>query len=427
VPITAISSRLRRGTRAEAQGLRFFGQSQTVIRSRPLAVAGSMLARLGLIDAVAAWPDACNPTVALNLRDTSSQAWMAPLIPTRARALRLEPRAWQAVRARALVIPHGQSLLVPAAERGLGRALHTPHVSLYSPGGSVSKLTCFISESEAETPAAVVKAMARRSDAWWLRSEVDKLSRLRARLSGETLRALLQPPLLAEEMDEEYLVVEAYARLQEEGDRSPRMSARAHAWLRDFQGSTTRARDRWQEQDTSAVLGAVAIAWSLLRPDTAGPLLEWDEQTLGSLRGAPLPRCATHGDFAPGNLAESGGQLKVLDWEWSTLDGAPYFDLWSYQLAELHRRLCDTGEEGFDEHMEQALAFVEGELAGAEVDPAFALATLPVVLSELVVRVRRTLGRAGIWERCSEQLMAAVERLIARRARPLARRLAIDA
>jgi hypothetical protein len=136
---------------------------------------------------------------------------------------------------------------------------------------------------------------------------------------------------------------------------------------------------------------------------------------------SPLPRCATHGDFAPVNLAEQGHRLKVLDWEWSGLEGGPWFDLWTYQLAELHANLSGgNAQRVMDQQMDLALRFVEAKLESANVDPRIALATLPVVLSELVSRFRRVLGQGGLWERSSGDLMAVVERLLGRhdRARP---------
>jgi hypothetical protein len=380
-----------------------------------MAVAGSALARLGLIDAVATWPSASHPTVAINLRDSSSGAWMQPLLPARAKTLRLDPRTWQAARARALVVPHGRSIPVVAAENALGRPLLEPHMSLYSSSGCAAKLTCFISEAHRHTPTVVVKAMGRQSDGWWLRGEVDNLRTVRSRLSGETAHALLDPPLFAGELDHEYLVVETYEAFEGWCDRSPRASARAHDWLRDFQSSTTSSREPWLESDTVSAVSAVLGAWQLLRPDSAGCVARSTRKTLGSLDDSALPRCATHGDFAPANLAERSHRLKVLDWEWSGLHGGPWFDLWTYQLAELHTCLAGgCGANPMDEEMDCALRFVESELESADVDPRVALATLPAVLSELVSRFRRVLGRGGPWELSSGDLMAVVERLLGR-------------
>jgi len=399
---------------APAQGLRFLGRSQRVIRSRPLAVAGSALARLGLIDAIATWPDASHPTVAISLRDTTSKTWMQPLLPSRARAMRLDPRTWQTARARALVVPHGRSIPVAAAEHALGRALVDPHVSLYSSSGCVTKLTCFIGEASRAAPTVVVKAMGRRSDGWWLRGEVDNLRAVRSRLSGGTRDALLQPPLFAGELDSEYLVVEAYGGFDGWCDRSPRASARAHAWLRDFRRSTTDGQVAWENTDTDGAVATVLSAWSLLRPGTTAALAASTTRALNELCGVPLSRCAIHGDFSPANLAVAEGRLKVLDWEWSGLDGSPCFDLWTYQLAELHSSMADGRAHDVDRQIDEALRFVEGELEISGVDPRFALATLPATLSELVFRFRRTLGRVGLWELTSGDLMAGVERLMDR-------------
>jgi hypothetical protein len=408
-----------------AQGLRFLGRSQRVIRSRPLAVAGSALARLGLIDAIATWPSASHPTVAISLRDRTSKAWMRPLLPSRARAMRLDPRTWQTARARALVLPRGESIPVAAAEHALGRTLVDPHVSLYSSSGCVAKLTCFIGEASHAAPTVVVKAMGKRSDGWWLRGEVDNLRAVRSRLSGKTRDALLQPPLFAGELDHEYLVVEAYGGFDRWCDRSPRASAVAHRWLRDFQDSTIQEHAAWEATDTDGVVATVLSAWSLLRPGTAAALAGSTTRALHHLHGVPLVRCATHGDFSPANLAMADGRLKVLDWEWSGMSGSPCFDLWTYQLAELHSLMAAGRMHDFDRQMDDALCFVESELEIAGVDRRFALALLPATLSELVFRFRRTLGRVGLWELVSGDLMASVERLMGRHGYALSSECAI--
>jgi hypothetical protein len=339
---------------------------------------------------------------------------MQPLLPSRARALRLDPRTWQTARARALVVARGESIPVAAAERALGRRLVDPHVSLYSSSGCVAKLTCFVGEASRAAPTVVVKAMGRRTDGWWLRGEVDNLRAVRSRLSGATRDALLEPPLFAGELDHEYLVVEAYGGFDGWCERSSRASARAHGWLRDFHDSTIQERTAWDTADTDGVVATVLSAWSLLRPGTAAALGGATARALHDLHGVPLARCATHGDFSPANLALADGRLKVLDWEWSGLNGSPCFDLWTYQLAELHSSMIGGAVHDIDRQMDDALCFVEGELDIAGVDRRFALALLPATLSELVFRSRRTLGSAGVWELVSGDLMASVERLMGR-------------
>src|SRR2546421_9880179 len=95
-------------------GLRFFGRSRIVTGARPLAVAGSLLARAGVLQAVAVWPSRRAPNVALDLRDETSEAWIGPLLPAHGRTAGLDPRTRQAVRARPPVIPPGRSPLIPA-------------------------------------------------------------------------------------------------------------------------------------------------------------------------------------------------------------------------------------------------------------------------------------------------------------------------
>jgi hypothetical protein len=367
-----------------------------------------------VINAVATWPSARHPTVALDMRDATAGAWIPPLLPLRARALGLHPRAWQSARARALVVSHGQPALVSAAEAVIGRKLAGPRVSLYSSSACAGKVTCFISESGKATPTVVVKAMADPRDAWWLREEVRKLGAVRARLSSELKDALLPEPLFAGELNDEYVVVEAFCSLENWGDRSVAARARAHAWLRDFHRCTNRGVALWHRSDTIAAMASVGAAWSLVRPRVAQTIMGACESRLSQLEGCQLPRCAVHGDFSAGNLAFAHGRLKVLDWEWADLDGTPHFDLWCYELAELHRRMGKLGPREAEGLLRDSLDLVEAQLASAGVEPDFALATLPVVLSELVVRVRRTLGTAGLWELRGGDLMAAVERLVIR-------------
>ena len=414
-PATQRRSARSRGDRGAAPGLRFLGEPRALVRSRPLVIAGSLLARLGAIDAVATWPDPAAPTVALDLRDATSDGWMGPMLPRRAHALRLNSRAWQIARARGLVIPRGRSVLLAAAERALGRAVNQPALSLYSPSACTGKLTCFVSEAGRPAPSAVLKVMAERRHGWWLQREVGLVGAVAEQLGPGARAALLEVPLVAEEIDGDYVVVEDYCELERWCEQSPAACARAHAWLRELHESTTRSRAAWSQVDTAAGVNAVLEAWRLVRPRAATRVARLTERRLQRLYRAPLARCATHGDFSPCNLAEHNGQLKVLDWEWSRLDSSPCFDLWSYQLAELHWQHLATSEQ-LAVRLDAALAFVEQELASVGEDPSFALALLPVVLAEHVTRVRRTFGHAGLWEASGDPQMEAVERLLERRA-----------
>jgi len=396
-----------------SSGLRFLGRSRTMIRSRPAVLALSTLARLALIDGVAVWPDDSQPIMALDLRDSTSGAWAQSLLPARARVTRRNVRLWQTLRARAFLVSRGQSSLIAAAERVLGRSLAEPRISLYSPGGCVGKVTCFIGERDRDTPTVVVKAMGRAKDGWWLKAEVDNLQLVRPLLSSETRESLLDPPLFAGMSDDEYLVVEAYEPLGEcLSVRSPTIRLRAFRWLREFQSSTTHDRTPWLESDTDRAIATVLDAWSLLSPSTAAAMTQATREAFGGLHGTPIPRCAAHGDFWSGNVGEARGRFKVFDWEWLTLNETPCFDLWSYQLCELQSQVRAGQLHGLNRRLNDALAVVEEELQGSDTDPGFALATLPAVLSELIIRVRRTLGRAGTWEQSCEHLMATVEGIV---------------
>src|SRR2546423_904916 len=308
-----------RGARGAAPGLRFLGEPRALVRSRPLVIAGSLLARLGAIDAIATWPEPAAPTVALDLRDATSDRWMGPMLPRRAHALRLNSRAWQIARARGLVIPRGRSVLHAAAERALGRALNRPALSLYSPSGCSGKLTCFVSEPGRSAPSAVLKVMAERRHGWWLQREVGAVGAVAELLGPRARAALLEVPLLTEQIDGDYVVVERYCELERCGERSSAACAHAHAWLRELHESTTRSRAAWSQADTAAGVDAVLDAWRLVRPHTATRVARLTERRLRRLYRAPLARCATHGDFSPCNLAAHDGQLEVLDSESSRL------------------------------------------------------------------------------------------------------------
>jgi len=49
------------------------------------------------------------------------------------------------------------------------------------------------------------------------------------------------------------------------------------------------------------------------------------------LLGASVPQVVEHGDFWAGNIAATSDQMRVYDWEWTVLDGRPFFDLWTYR------------------------------------------------------------------------------------------------
>jgi hypothetical protein len=309
-------------------------------------------------------------------------------------------------------MPRGKPSPVVAAERALDRPLIEPRVSLYSSSKYVGKVTCFVGEAHASSPTVVVTAMARRDDGWWLRREVANVNALRDRLSDELAAALLPPPLLSAEVEGEYLVVEPYSPLEGWQDRSEAFRVRAHRWLHAFHHATLRGRPEWSHADTGSALATVQSAWRRLRPESTERIVERTRAALVHLHGSPVLRCAIHGDFSPCNLAQLDGQLKVFDWEWASMDALPFIDLWAYQLSELEWWLANEGRAGSDDLLRRACGLIEIELEQRGIDPAFAFATLPVVLAEFVMRFRRTLGRPGTWESSGRQLMPVLERLI---------------
>ena len=120
----------------------------------------AVLAHAGLFAAVSLWPDGSAPVVAMNPRDAAAAQWMPRAFPDNGRlASRLDKGTWQALRARALLIGTTEALpTLAAAERAVGRKLRNPRLALFSPGGAVAKITCFVLEAEYSTPTVVVES-----------------------------------------------------------------------------------------------------------------------------------------------------------------------------------------------------------------------------------------------------------------------------
>jgi hypothetical protein len=85
-----------------------------------------------------------------------------------------------------------------------------------------------------------------------------------------------------------------------------------------------------------AALETEAMRALLRRVERLSPqrpaLLSALNATLPGLAKLVVRRTIVHGDFAPWNLREHGGNLRAFDWEYAVLDGLPWMD-------ELHHRL----------------------------------------------------------------------------------------
>ena len=129
------------------------------------------------------------------------------------------------------------------------------------------------------------------------------------------------------------------------------------------------------------------------------------------LMGLPVLRCATHGDFANGNIAERDGELRVLDWEWGALNGDPFLDFWTYELGELRTGLT-TGEADARVQLEEAASRVAEYLSEEGMDPGFALATLAPCAGQLVTRIRDVTNSPSGWEAVGDAILRGVEELL---------------
>ena len=105
--------------RPSTPALRFLAARGRVSRSRPLVVAGGLLARARLIHGFALWPDVASPVVLMNPADSAAARWMPGGFPeVRGTARLLGPGTWHALRARGLLVTaRGAPPPVTAAER----------------------------------------------------------------------------------------------------------------------------------------------------------------------------------------------------------------------------------------------------------------------------------------------------------------------
>lgn len=396
-------------------GLRLVAPGGRLVTHRAAVLAGALAGRARLGRPVAIWPSAAEPMLALSPGEAGIMRWLDGAFPWLARSQRLVgPATWHAARSRALILRPGRALALDAAEHALGRTLERPRLVLFSPSRSSGKVTCFVFERGGERPVAVVKAMAQPAEAPWLAREVDVVEHLRARLGDTRVGASLPlAPLFAGELAGDWVVVEPFDPLASAAARPPEDVA--IGWLRAFQRATAGAERAWDAADDERALTAVAGAWRALRPHAAAATLDAVADLLPGLHGAPVPRCAVHGDYWRGNLAVDGRALRVFDWEWGSERGEPFTDRWCLELGELHPSQVGWAPPG--ERLEAALARTRAALEQDGLDPACALATLAPVVAVLARRHRSATGTLSGWGERALPLMRATERLVSPRGR----------
>ena len=379
---------------------------------RGAAVSAALAGRLLRLRAYTIWPSVEHPQFAVDVAVPAAAVWLRETFEPEARARRVPDAAtWSALRTRGLLAGPPSRLVVEALAAA-GRTGDGVRLALYSPTGqSNSKIACFTFPPTGDEPDVVVKTMPERRFAGRLRHETEAVEAVRARLpAGDAAAAALPlPPLHAGTMAGDFVVVQPVDEL---ASSTGSVDARAALeWLRVFQAATTSARTAWGPADSDRELAAVRDAWGRARPRAAESVAARAEARLRALEGVEVPRCAVHGDFWSGNLAQRGTALRVYDWEWARQTGTPFFDLWCWELGPL-RRLAERGDGDLAAALADAVERVAAELRGQDQDPRFALASLAPSLGELTFRVRRATGRAGGAEAESARLMDAAAALL---------------
>jgi hypothetical protein len=400
-------------TRPWSAGLRLVARRGRLATWRPAVLAGALLARAGLLDAYTLWPDHRGPLVIVRGGDTRAAAWIQSTFERGDSGRVVDAATWNALRARALLFPSVHAEVVAKAAAGAtglpARRLRAAYVSIA--GASLGKLLCFVFDNQHAEPVAAVKVMTERDQAPRLRRETEMIEALRRRVAGSpaVAAALPLPPLNAGDVDGEYVVVEPVDPLATHtgsGDRETAMR-----WLRAFQAEAGGPESRWGADDLVDTEDAVSWAWARARPGSQVTMLQKVRTLSERLEGTPLPRCAVHGDFWRGNLAQAAGVMRVFDWEYAELSGRPFFDLWSYELAEIRSRAADTAYEPATP-LAEALERVSDELARRDIPREFAPLTLSASIAALTFRMRRATGRPGGNEAGSIRVMAAAEELL---------------
>lgn len=392
------------------------GTPRRLITSRPAVLALGILGRLGVKSVWTMWPDWRNPRFTGRLADRTPARFIGATVARGSRRRFPGPVTRIMLRAGGAMIVSGQPVAVEAAERALDRRIQHPRVAVYAPSGVLcTKANCMVWEADSEAPVAVVKIAPERHIAHRLRYETEIVEAIRERLdaNGEVADGLPLAPLYAGEVEAEYAVVQAFDPLAATIGGEGR--DRAFAWLRAFQAATTSGVEPWSGDDQQRWLDVVRRAWEQAELAGGARVVGTVAKMLEPLHGTPIPRPALHGDFCRANLASGPLGLRVYDWEWAKPTAPPFFDFWTYDLAEL-RDLVDAELESSPERLAEllrgAMKRVEAELAAVGLDPRFALAQLAPAIGELTFRCRWEIACPAENEPASIKVMAAAEALV---------------
>jgi hypothetical protein len=357
------------------------------------------------------WPDARQPMICADAGYPPAAEWLRRTMAPRLRRLP-DAATWTALRAGALVVAQRAGLAEQVARPLMGTRAPL-RVAMFSPSGqAVSKVICFVFREGDEQPQLVVKAMAEARFSPRLRVETAVLEEIRERVGHDpaVAGALPPPPAFAAEWAGEFVVAEPLDPLGSATGTATRESAQE--WLRAFQAAS-RLRERpWDPADDRWVLDTARESWRLAGRRSEAVVAKL-VALLAPLQGTAVPRCAVHGDFWRGNIAAANGAMRVYDWEWAELEGLPFTDLWTYELAELRIRARHDRRD-LDGALSRAVERIRAEVARRGLDERLARATLVPVLGSLSFRVRRRLAMPDELEETSIAIMAAAERLLAR-------------
>ena len=388
--------------------LRLLATNARIIRSRPVVLAAALASRARLLSGHAIWKDPDHPTVALDLTDRVGAVWSREAFEPATRGRAVDPLTWQTLRARGFLIGGSESVVVEAARRALGRSLRGAQIALLSPGGSIVKATCFVTEPGRVRPTVVVRAMVDPSRGDWLRREAATVATLRHELADlpEIADALPDPPLLLGRVGHDTVVVEWCN--PDVDAQVPDAERRALAWLAGFQAATTRTVESWSAADDREVIDTVGHALAGANPEIREPVLSRLRGQLAGLRGTPVARCAAHGDFWRGNIDFEGSRLRVYDWEWASPEAPAFLDHASWEFGALR-----PTEGNVQPHaLAAAVSRIADRLAPSGLPRAFAPVALAYGAAELSTRVEREFGRAGAIGRAVVPLLSMLAPLL---------------